>query len=83
LDLTRIDANRKESRATAFKDSKPRLSFDSFSGTLKMVVQYAESMGTQGQYDYTIKLPPTDFAAILKAVSLERSAFEASELQAA
>ncbi|MEY4751031.1 MAG: hypothetical protein RIQ60_3245 [Pseudomonadota bacterium] len=81
MDLTRMGANRKEVRTTAFVDREPRISIDPKSGSIKLSVQYADGMGTQGQYDYTVTITPSDLTAILSAISVERTAFQPGELQ--
>ena len=57
------------------------MSIDPKSGSIKLSVQYAAGMGTQGQYDYAITITPKDLGAILSAVSAERTAFQPGELQ--
>lgn len=82
MDLTRIGANRKEFRATAFADRQPSISIDAKSGSIKLLVRCADGMGAQGRYDYTIALSPTDLSELLNLVSAERTAFQPGELQA-
>lgn len=81
MKLSRIGANRKESRGIAFSNKVPEVSLDSKSGDVNLVVRYAEGMGAQGQYDYTIALSPKDISAILTHLSIQRSAFEPGQLQ--
>jgi hypothetical protein len=81
MDLTRIGANRKELRSIAFAEKRPSISIDANSGSIELVVRYADGMGTQGQYDYTITLATEDLIAILDAISRERSAFQPGKLQ--
>ena len=83
MELSRIGANRKEVRSTAFADRKPELSIDNQTGAVKLAVRYAEGMGTQGHYDYTVTLTPEDLSSILRTLSTERSAFQPGSLQAA
>lgn len=81
MDLTRIGANRREVRTVAFSGKSPSVSIDEKSGSINLVVQYADGMGTQGQYNYTVTIAPDDLIAILNAISRERSAFQPGKLQ--
>ncbi len=81
MNLTRMGANRKEVRTTAFADREPRISIDPESGSVKLLVKCADGMETQGQYDYTVTIAPRDLTAILNAISVEHTAFRPGELQ--
>lgn len=81
MDLSRIGSNRKEIRATAFFDRKPAFSFNSEGGSLTLLVQRGDGMGTNGQYDYSIALDSTDIQALLRFLSEQRSAFVPGSLQ--
>lgn len=84
MDLTRMGANRKEVRSTAFTGKEPSLSIDQKTGSIKLLVRYAAGMGAQGEYDYTVTITPEDLSAILSVVSMEPTAFQAgSQLQKA
>jgi hypothetical protein len=83
MELTRIGAYRKEVRSTAFAEREPSIVIDSKTGSIKLQVQCADGMGTQGQYDYTVTITPKDLSAIMDAVSKERTAFQPGDLQKA
>jgi hypothetical protein len=81
MELSRIGANRKELKMTAFSEKEPSLSFDCETGSLKFLVRHADGMGQQGQYDYTVMLSAKDLKAIFVLLAKQRSAFEPSQLQ--
>jgi len=83
MDLSRIGAYRKEVRSTAFSEREPTLNIDPKTGSISFVVRGGEGMGASGQYDYTIVISATDLAAMLRALSKERSAFQEGPLQGA
>src|SRR5450830_594243 len=81
MELSRIGANRKELKMKAFSEKEPSLSFDLETGGLTFLVQHADGMGQQGQYNYTIKLDTNDLKAIFMFLAEQPSAFEPSQLQ--
>jgi len=81
MNLSRIGANRKEVRATAFEGRNADIAIDERTGQLHFSICSASGMGAQGQYDYKITLEPDDIALVLKALSNERSIFKAGPLQ--
>lgn len=83
MELTRIGANRKESRSTAFTDRRASLTIDSRTGSVVFLVNRGEGMGQSGQYDYTIDLTAEDLTDLFNAISNDRSAFQVGPLQTA
>ena len=82
MELSHVGANRKEVRTTAFADRTPEIVVDLPTGNLVLSIRNADGMGTRGQYDYKVVLTPADLGKILKAVSLDRSAFSNGTLRA-
>ncbi len=60
MELSHIGANRKEIRTTAFTDRSPEISIEENTGNIILIIKDADGMGTKGQYDYRIKLTPSD-----------------------
>jgi hypothetical protein len=83
MELTRIGANRKEVRSTAFTDRRASLTIDAETGSLVLFVNRGEGMGQSGQYDYTVTLTTQDLTDLFDSISNDRSAFQVGPLQAA
>ncbi|ADL55730.1 hypothetical protein [Gallionella capsiferriformans] len=81
MELSSMGANHKEVQMKAFSERDPSLTFDCETGGLKLLVQRADGMGKQGQYDYTVMLSAKDLKAIIVCLAKQRSAFEPSKLQ--
>ena len=81
MELSHIGANRKEVRTTAFKDRPPEISIDESTGNLVLAIKNADGMGTKGQYDYRIKITPSDLTKIIKTISTHRSIFHEGPLR--
>jgi len=82
MELSHIGANRKEIRTTAFTDRSPEISIEENTGNIILIIKDADGMGTKGQYDYRIKLTPSDLTKIIKTTSSHRSIFHEGPLRA-
>ncbi len=81
MELSHIGANRKEVRTTAFTGRSPEISIDESTGNLVLIIKNADGMGTKGQYDYRIKITPSDLTKIIKTTSTHRSIFHEGPLR--